>query len=260
LRISQLDEDSPAEQDALATWLLGHTGRIVFGTPYVRHRELLVEAVVRVPCRHLTDDGTTGRSSRQNGGSASVATVRCAAHGFRGALPTPAPVTPPRHQHGADRFTVVQGGRRQEVALPPRPAPRHALPVLDTPNPCATAACRTADNTRGAACCRDLTLDVVAPEGTSGHLEDLLRSRRIPYLCKVTRASRSIIECEVISACGYLDRDGVSCSLHDRIRPDGNPAKPMVCTAWPDPEGDEDFTGHPGCVFLETGARLPAPG
>ena len=58
LRISQLDEDSPGEQDALATWLLGHTGRIAFGTPFVRRRELLVEAVVRV----LMDNASKARA------------------------------------------------------------------------------------------------------------------------------------------------------------------------------------------------------
>jgi hypothetical protein len=267
LRIANLDEDPPDEQDAIATWLLGHTQRIAFGSPYVRGRELLVEAVIHVPCRYLTSAGTApggngGRPPRKNRGRPEVEleAVRCAAHGFQGALEAAPPPTPPRYRHGEQRFTLVHEGRVQLLDLPPRPLPRRALPVLEAPNPCSTAACRTSDNTRGAACCRDLTLDVIAPEGASGDLEDLLRSRKIPYLCKVTRADAHTIECEVISSCGYLDRDGVSCALHDRTRPDGNPAKPMICSEWPDPEEDEGFTGHPGCVFLDEGIRQQASG
>jgi hypothetical protein len=101
---------------------------------------------------------------------------------------------------------------------------------------------------------------VIAPERESQHLEDLLRSRKIPYLCKVTRADADTIECEVISACGYLERDGVSCGLHDRVRPDGTSAKPMLCSDWPDPEDDDAFMGHPGCVLLKEGIRQPAAG
>jgi hypothetical protein len=257
LRIAALDEDSPDEQDAIATWLLGHTERIAFGTPYVRGRDLLVEAVIHVPCRHLTGPGTPtggngGGPRRKNGETpdAEAEQVRCAAHGFEGALAVVPLVTPPPYRQGDQRFTIVHEGRQQQLDLPPRPPPPRALPVLEAANPCSTAACRTADNTHGAACCRDLTLDVIAPDGASRDLEDLLRARKIPYLCKVTRADASTIECEVISSCGYLEGDGVSCALHDRVRPDGNPAKPMICSEWPDPEEDEGFTGHPGCVFL----------
>jgi len=269
LRIAKLDDDTADEQDAIATWLLGHTERIAFGTAYVQDRELRVEAVVQVPCRYLagmeapnrTNGGAPGRG---NGGSPRIrpetAEVRCAAHGFRGVLTPPDQPAPPRHRHGTHGFTIIHEGRRQRLELPPRPVPRRALPVLEGPNPCSTAACRTSDNARGAACCRDLTLDVVVPEGASLHLEDLLRSRKLPYLCKVTRADSTTIECEVISACGYLEPDGVSCALHDRIRPDGNAAKPMLCSEWPDLEEEDGFAGHPGCVFLEEGIRQQASG
>jgi hypothetical protein len=124
--------------------------------------------------------------------------------------------------------------------------------MLDT-NPCAGAPCRTADNTQGAACCRDLTLDVVLP-AYEMHAEALLETRKAPYLCKVTRVSEDMVECEVISACGYLEADAVSCALHDRLRPDGSPAKPFVCREWPDLDDGDD--AHPGCRLV---AGLPSP-
>jgi hypothetical protein len=124
-------------------------------------------------------------------------------------------------------------------------------------NPCVGAPCRTADNVRGAACCRDLTLEVVAPayDRRSDHLEALLLSRRAPYLCKTERVNEEILECEVISACGYLEDDGIGCALHDRLRPDGAPAKPFVCSEWPDLGPDDE--GHPGCRLI-AGNEKPA--
>jgi hypothetical protein len=140
----------------------------------------------------------------------------------------------------------VQDGRVESIPLATRPKPRRALPTLQS-NPCVGAPCRTADNTMGAACCRDLTLDVVIP-AYDMHSEELLAARKAPYLCKVTRVSEDIVECETISACGYLDTDGVSCGLHDRVRPDGQPAKPSICSEWPDL--DPGDTGHPGCRLI----------
>lgn len=243
VRISDLEEDDQASQDALATWLLGHAERIEFGRPFVEHGQRLVDAVVRVGCKYLEE---RGRGAEGQEGSQ----CHCTAHGFAGRVPLLAPHEPPALSHGGDRFTVTHEGRARTMDLPPKAAPRRALPVVHHGgNPCATARCRTADNTVGAACCRDLTLDVVAPLGDD-ETEALLRSRRSPYLCKVTRADESIIECEVISACGYLQEDGVHCGLHGRVRPDGQPAKPGLCSDWPDFD-DEEFTGHPGCVFLK---------
>jgi hypothetical protein len=137
------------------------------------------------------------------------------------------------------------------MTLRRRPAAPRALPVLDAGNPCIGAPCRTADHARGAACCRDLTLEIVAPadDARSAHLEALLLARRSPYLCKTGRVSERIIECEVISACGYLEQDGISCALHHHLRPDGKPAKPEVCSAWPDLGPDD--VGHPGCVLIK---------
>ncbi len=57
LRIANLTEDSATLQDAAATWLLGHTEHVTFGRPYVTDNELLVEATVHVPCKHLKVDG-----------------------------------------------------------------------------------------------------------------------------------------------------------------------------------------------------------
>jgi hypothetical protein len=248
VRVSDLEEDDPASQDALATWLLGHTERITFGRPFVEHGQRLVHVVVRVGCKYLQERGRTGE--REGGRE-----CRCRAHGFMGVVRPLEPHRRPELRHGGDRFTVVQDGRVRALALPPTTPPRRSLPVVHHgANPCATARCRTAENTVGAACCRDLTLDVVVPLGDDA-TEALLRSRRSPYLCKVKRADETIVECEVISACGYLMEDGIHCGLHGRVRPDSEPAKPGLCSDWPDFD-DEEYSGHPGCVFLkDTGGR-----
>ncbi|MDH3497282.1 MAG: hypothetical protein OER21_10985 [Gemmatimonadota bacterium] len=246
LRVADLDDDTPTLQDAAATWLLGHTDRITFGTPYVEHRQVLVRAVVHVPCKYLRDGRADGRKDGKTAGPE----VRCEAHGFRGRLPPPARRERATLRQDDERFTVVHRQRVREMALPLKHAGRRALPVIHHgSNPCAAAPCRTADNTQGAACCRDLTIDVVALDGASDELEALLRARKSPYLCKVARSNPTTLECEIISACGYLDTDGVHCVLHGRVRPDGRPAKPSICSEWPEPD-EEDFTGHPGCVFL----------
>lgn len=241
LHIADLEDDTAVEQDAAGTWLLGHTERVDFGAPYVAHGRLVVDAVVHVPCKHL----------RETGGS--DGDVRCSAHGFTGTVPTPRRAAPPTRRHDGERFTVVHRHAVRTLTLPHPKRPSRALPTLQSENPCVGAPCRTADNRQGAACCRDLTLDVLHAEG-DGDLEALLRSRQSPYLCKVKRTDPTLIECEVISACGYLEEDGVSCMLHDRVRPDGAPAKPGICTDWPDFD-DEEFTGHPGCVFLATSVQ-----
>jgi hypothetical protein len=82
-------------------------------------------------------------------------------------------------------------------------------------------------------------------------LEALVRSRRSPYLCKVERCGDYSIEAEMISACAYLDDDGIGCSLHNRRRSDGRPAKPDLCSEWPERKRDL----HPGCVFAGRGMR-----
>jgi hypothetical protein len=130
------------------------------------------------------------------------------------------------------------------------PEPRRALPVYSG-NPCAGAPCRTADGTKGGACCRDLVLDVVLPIGEPE--EALLRSRTRPFLSKVHRASPEFVECEIISACGYLQQDGVGCALHDRIRPDGSRAKPTICFDWP--ASGPDYVYHPGCRLIPEARR-----
>jgi hypothetical protein len=122
--------------------------------------------------------------------------------------------------------------------------------VLAGANPCALASCRTADNLRGAACCRDLQIEIMCTK-RQRKLEALVRSRRSPYLCKVERAGDYSIEAEIISACGYLDGDGIGCTLHSRQRPDGRPAKPDLCSEWP----PKKHTLHPGCVFARRGMR-----
>jgi hypothetical protein len=61
---------------------------------------------------------------------------------------------------------------------------------------------------------------------------------------------------EMISACGYLAEDGVACSLHGRLRADGRPAKPDLCTEWP----PKNRGLHPGCVFGPRRRRKRQPG
>lgn len=243
MRIADLEDDSRSLQDASATWMLGHTEHITMGKPYVGGNELLVDATMHVPCKYLEvhDEAT----AKANGHP----TASCGAHGFRGPLPYSAQPEPQdRHMfcRGGDRFSVVYKGKRRVLDLPPKRAARRALPVMQGRNPCLDAPCRTADNKRGAACCRDLTLDLVLPE-SSTRMESLLRSRKSPYLCKVDRDGPDSVEVEVISACGYLDDDGVSCVLHDRVLPNGRLAKPSICFEWPDLGPDD--AGHPGCVL-----------
>lgn len=251
IRISDIADESQTLQDASATWMTGHTQRITFGKPYVADDELRVDATIHVPCKYLrTNDGRP--AVRPDGETAPVVNggrpgICCAAHGFRGPLPRSTQARPENRDRvrlGNGAFSVFYKGKRRRLNLRLKRAAQHALPVLQSDNPCVGAPCRTGDNVRGAACCRDLTLELMLPE-TQRRLEALLRSRQSPYLCKVKREDEDTVECEVISACGYLDDDGISCGLHDRILPNGWRAKPSMCYEWPDLEPDE--TGHTGC-------------
>jgi hypothetical protein len=231
LRVGPLEEGT-SSLDHEATWLIGHTQHITFYDLWEDEGELYVDAMLHVPCRFLQVVGKE---------------ARCAAYGFRGARPRgPGRPEQPR-QLGGDRFLVVDNRR---TAIRRLPTPVRRLPVLASGNPCALAACRTADNLRGAACCRDLQIEIMCTK-RQRKLEALVRSRRSPYLCKVERAGDYSIEAEVISACGFLDRDGIGCTLHGRQRADGRPAKPDLCSEWP----PKKHTLHPGCVFARRGMR-----
>ena len=225
LRVGSL-EDGPGSLDHEATWLLGHTERVDFGTPWDDGEDLFVDAVLRVPCRYLKEAGP-GAS--------------CAMYGYH----TPGRRIPTRslqpRRLGGDRFNVVEA--RQLAARNLRPPPR-SLPILATTNPCATAPCQTSDHRRGAACCRDLEIEIMCTE-REAKLESWVRSRKLPYLCKVERAGSFSLEAELISACDYLAADGVACTLHGRFRSDGRPAKPDLCSEWP----HEGKGLHTGCVF-----------
>jgi hypothetical protein len=231
LRVGALEEGN-ASLDHESTWLLGHTQHISFQEIWEDEGELYVDAVLHVPCRFLQREGRT---------------ARCTAYGFSGTTPRgPVQQKQPR-QLGSDRFLIVENRRKAVRSLP---QPRRALPVLSQANPCALAPCRTADHTRGAACCRDLQIEIMCTR-RQRRLEALVRSRRSPYLCKVERAGDFSIEAEIISACAYLDEDGIGCSLHGRSRPDGRPAKPDLCSDWPEKKQGL----HPGCVFSRRGMR-----
>lgn len=229
LKVGDLD-DGPADLDQLGTWLLGHTQRITFGRIFEEGTELLVEAVLHVACRYY-ERGSRG--------------ARCRAHGYAASVPRP--VSPDRRDRklGDQRFEVVTDRRLKAERLR-RPA--RALPVVSAPeaNPCHGAPCRTADHTRGAACCRDLVVAMRIPE-RARHREALVRSRRSPYLCKVDRTGPTTLEAEMISACSFLERDGISCALHGRVRPSGRVAKPWLCSKWP--KGAE--VTHPGCRLVD---------
>jgi hypothetical protein len=227
LRVGSLEEGTTS-LDHEATWLMGHTDRITFGPLWAGEGDLYVDAVLHVPCRWLKREG--GES-------------RCGLYGYAGRLPVPRLPLQPRRL-GGDRFQVVDRQRTAVRRLPMPPPPRQALPVLQGANPCAAAPCQTSDHRRGAACCRDLQIEIMCTNDES-RLEALVRSRRSPYLCKVERAGDFSLEAEMISACGYLDEDGIACALHGRMRADGRPAKPDLCSEWP----PKNRGLHPGCVF-----------
>lgn len=228
LRIGSLEE-SAESLDHEATWLLGHTQHISFGRLHRAAGDLLVDAVLHVRCRHLKP-GDTPESGR------------CAALGHAGPMPRRQRGAEQPRRVGGDRFLVVasQGQTFLDLPFPPR-----SLPVMEAEeNPCSIAPCATADHRRGSACCRDLQVEMLCPRSDT-ELEALIRSRQSPYLCKVTREADDAIEAEMISACGYLDDRGENCTLHGRLRPDGRPAKPDLCSEWP-------LNGkglHPGCIF-----------
>jgi hypothetical protein len=226
LRLGELENGDPLDHEA--TWLLGHTERITFTDLWEGDGDLYADAVIHVPCRYLRAEG--GRAT-------------CAVYGFEGPAPRPRRTAQPRRL-GGDRFQVVEDQRLVTRTLP---FPRRSLPVLETPasaNPCATARCETSDHRRGAACCRDLQVEIMCTR-RQWKLEALVRSRRSPYLCKVTRPGDYSIEAEIISACDYLEPGGVNCTLHGRERADGRTAKPALCFEWP----PKRQTLHPGCVF-----------
>ena len=225
LRIGALEEGRTS-LDHEATWLLGHTEHITFEDLWADEGDLYADAVLHVPCRYLSADN--GRA-------------RCSAHGFEGPLPGGAGRPPQPRQLGSDRFLVVDGMRLMPRTLPAR---ARALPVMVEENPCAGAPCRTADHVRGAACCRDLQIEIMCTR-SQRRLEALVRARKSPYLCKVTRPGAFSLEAEMVSACGYLGADGISCTLHGRRRADGRPAKPDLCSDWP----AKGKGLHPGCVF-----------
>jgi hypothetical protein len=226
------------QEDHDATWLLGHTERFDFGKTFAEDGELWCDATVHVPCKHLRLDAE-GKSAQ------------CAAHGFRGRVPAVRRETAPRRL-GRDRFRIVENQRMVVRELAPPTPRRRLLPLAPDANPCATAPCSTADHTRHAACCRDLSLQIRCSSRQT-LLEALLRNRKSPYLCKVERddEDETLLTAEVISACNYLKEDGLHCDLHGRTRSNGEPAKPYMCSEWP-----EKRTGlHPGCAFRNR--RIP---
>ena len=229
LRVSALN-DGPYSGDHEATWLLGHTERIEFGRVWRRAGDLLAEAELRVPCRFLDREGP--------------GPDRCRAHGYSRSLPAQTVPRPEPRRLGGDRFRIVERGRPVTRTLPPPARAPRELPIHAGTNPCVGAPCRTADNRRGAACCRDLQVEIMCTTGQR-RLEALVRSRQSPYLCKVDRETPESLSAEMISACAFLVEDGIHCALHGRHRADGRPAKPDLCSEWP--EGSD--TMHPGCVF-----------
>jgi hypothetical protein len=231
LRVGALEEGVDS-LDHESTWLLGHTENITFGKLWQEDEELYVEAELHVACRFLRREG---------------AGARCQLYDYRLArLPGSRRVDQPRRL-GGSRFRIVENHHAVRRNLPfesETPRPSRSLPVLTSENPCATAPCRTAEHTRGAACCRDLQVEIMCTR-EEADLEALVRSRRSPYLCKIDRAGDFSLDVEMISACGYLGDDGITCTLHGRRRSDGRPAKPDLCSEWP----PKNKGLHPGCIF-----------
>jgi hypothetical protein len=223
-------EAGPDSGDHEATWLLGHTQSIRFGRLWREDDHLYVRATLQVPCRFLNDS--------------SPRTSRCMAFGYSSPLGDRPRRLPQERKLGPDSFELVERGQLASRTLATPSASPRQLPLLTQANPCASAKCRTADNRVGAACCRDLQVEIMCYE-RNVMLDLLIRARKSPYLCKVTRSEPDALEAEMISACSYLISDGVSCGLHGRKRPDGRSAKPDLCFEWP--TGAE--TTHPGCVF-----------
>ncbi|HEX9754839.1 MAG TPA: hypothetical protein VGA42_03995 [Gemmatimonadales bacterium] len=227
------DLANPKAGDHEATWLFGHTQHITFRRLWRHEEDLFARATLHIPCRFLEEE---------NG------TARCKAHGFSGPAPAQSEPGPQPRRLGGDRFRLVQSGELAEQGLERPAAPKRRLAVLNA-NPCATAPCRTTDNQLGAACCRDLVIEIMCDRGWRRQ-ELLIRSRKPPYLCKVKRDTDESLEAEIISACDYLDaEDRISCTLHGLRRPDGREAKPDLCRRWPKPTLEE--TLHRGCVFAK---------
>ncbi len=227
VRVSALE----GTEDHDATWFAGHTERIDFGRTFEKDDELWCEVRVHVPCRHLQDQAGSSR-------------VHCHAHGYEGTVQRPKRPPQPRRL-GNDTFRLFEQRQLVDRHIPPPTPHRRALPVAPDANPCATADCRTSDHTRGGACCRDIQVDIRC-DADDTFLEALLRNRKAPYLCKVERAGDDgLVNAEIISACAFLQEDRRHCDLHGRQRADGRPAKPEMCSHWP-----EKRTGlHPGCAF-----------
>jgi hypothetical protein len=253
IRISDVTEESQTLQDASVTWITGHTERITYGRAYLEEDELRVAATVHVPCKHLrTPDG--GPAVLPNGLPAPSLNgerpkVRCAIHGYRGSVPSSTQLSREnRYVRLEDgRIAIYFKGRHRTMDLRIKRSARREPSLADLNNPCATARCYTSDKTLGAACCRDFNLELALPK-SQVHKEALLRARAAPYLCKVKRNDEDTMECEVISACGYLNDDGITCVLHNRTLPNGQRAKPSLCYDWP--SVGEDETGHGGCELL----------
>jgi hypothetical protein len=224
LRVAAIEGD----EDHDATWLLGHTEQIDFGSPFERDGELWCQASLHVPCRFL--------NSTADGRVAS-----CNAYGYQGKVLPPRRAAAARRL-GRDRFNIVDNHKLVARKLDPPAEPRRSLPMLSV-NPCAGTPCRTSDNRRGDACCRDIQVDICCTTKQT-RLEALIRSRKSPYLCKVVREEDHSVVVEMISACGFLKENG-GCDLHGRQRADGRPAKPAMCSHWPDRRSGL----HPGCAF-----------
>ncbi len=254
IRVSDVTEESQTLQDASVTWITGHTERITYGEAYIKNDELRVDATIHVPCKHLRtpygDPAIKPNGVPVPNRNGTRPEVRCAVHGFRGPVPQNSQLkkedrTEVRLKDG--RFAVYYKGKHRKMDLRLKRSARRVRKTGKTNNPCLTAQCYTSDKTRGAACCRDFNLELALPR-TQVHKEALLRARAAPYLCKVKRNDEDTMECEVISACGYLDDDGITCVLHDRSLPNGQRAKPSLCYDWPSLEEDE--TGHGGCELI----------
>ena len=239
LRIGSLEQGASAA-DHEATWLLGHTERISFRN--LRARGPRPAGRCRPP-RPLPAPQATPRRS------AGV----CAAHRLHtGPFPPPSRGAAQPRQLGGEKFLVVEDHALAAVALkvPPRSLPVVDGDLIGGESLFDRPVHHGGPSARLGLLSRPAGGDPLFPLGHSD-LEALVRSRLSPYLCKITRASEDALEAEMISACGYLDGRGSELHPAWAERPDGRPAKPDLCSEWP----DNGKGLHPGCIFYTPPAK-----
>ena len=237
IRVTLRDRRAGGRPDSLdheATWLLGHTAQIDFLELWEGEGDLYVDAVAPRPLSLSAPGGRPGpmpgarlRGARAPGARgasrsrcSSAATASWSSTDCRNAV----------LRASASPRARCRCSRTAPVARATTPAPRpRAAPPTTPAKPPAAVTCRSRS---------------CAPGPSADWRRWCVRAaRRIS--ARSSGPATTSLEVEMISACGYLEGDGVSCSLHGRHRADGRTAKPDLCFEWP----PKNRGLHPGCVF-----------